>query len=54
MFILLFFVFLIQFLSFWLLEPISSFFTYVLEIKIFPLIALLGFVFLFSKDTKRS
>ncbi len=48
MFLLLFFVLLIQFLSYWILEPLGSFLEYVLEIKSFPIIALIGLIFLFS------
>ncbi len=48
MFLLLFFVFLIQFFTFWVFEPLSSFLEYVLEIKMLPIIALIGLVFLFS------
>ena len=48
MFLLLFFVLLIQFLSYWILEPLASFLEYVLEIKSFPIIALIGLIFLFS------
>ncbi len=48
MFLLLFFVLLIQFSTYWVFEPITSFLENVLEIKFFPIIALIGFVFLFS------
>jgi len=48
MFLLLFFVFLIQFFTFWVFEPLTSFLEYVLEIRMFPIIALIGLVFLFS------
>jgi len=48
MFLLLFFVFLIQFFTYWVFEPFTSFLEYVLEIRIFPIIALIGLVFLFS------
>ena len=48
MFLLLFFVLLIQFLTYWIFEPLASFFEYVFEIKLFPLIALIGLIFLFS------
>ena len=48
MFLLLFFVLLIQFFTYWVFEPITSFLENVLEIKFFPIIALIGFVFLFS------
>jgi len=48
MFLLLFFVLLIQFLSYWILEPLASFLEYALEIRLFPLIALIVLIFLFS------
>jgi len=48
MFLLLFFVLLIQFSTYWIFEPLASFLEYVLEIKLFPIIALIGLVFLFS------
>ncbi len=48
MFLLLFFVLLIQFFAYWIFEPLSSFLEYVLEIRFFPIVALIGLVFLFS------
>jgi len=48
MFLLLFFVFFIQFFTYWVFEPLTSFLEYVLEIRFFPVIALIGLVFLFS------
>ena len=48
MFLLLFFVLLVQFLTYWIFEPFASFLEYVLEIRLFPIIALIGFIFLFS------
>ena len=48
MFLLLFFVLLIQFFTYWIFEPLASFLEYFLEIKLFPIIALIGLVFLFS------
>ena len=48
MFLLLFFVFLIQFFTYWIFEPLASFLEYVLEIRLFPIVALIGLVFLFS------
>ena len=48
MFLLLFFVFLIQFFTYWVFEPLASFLEYVLEIRMFPIIALIGLVLLFS------
>jgi len=48
MFLLLFFVLFIQFFTYWIFEPLASFLEYVLEIRLFPIIALIGLVFLFS------
>ena len=48
MFLLLFFVLLIQFFTYWIFEPLASFLEYVLEIRLFPIIALIGLVYLFS------
>ena len=48
MFLLLFFVLLIQFSTYWIFEPLVSFLEYVLELRLFPITALIGLVFLFS------
>ena len=48
MFLLLFFILLIQFFSYWIFEPLASFLEYVLAIRLFPIVALIGLVFLFS------
>jgi len=48
MFLLLFFALFIQFFTYWVFEPLASFLEYVLEIRMFPIIALIGLVFLFS------
>jgi len=48
MFLLLFFVLLIQFFTYWIFEPLESFLEYVLEIRLFPFISLIGLIFLFS------
>ena len=48
MFLLLFFVLLIQFLTYWIFEPLASFLEFVLEIRSFPMVALIGLIFLFS------
>ena len=47
MILLLFFVLLIQFFIFWIFEPLGSFLEYVLEIRLFPIIALVGLILLF-------
>ena len=48
MFLLLFFVLLIQFFTYWIFEPFASFLEYILEIRSFPIIAVIGLFFLFS------
>ena len=50
MFLLLFFVLLIQFFTYWIFEPLASFLEFVLEIRLFPIIALIGLIFLFSAN----
>ncbi len=51
MFLLLFFVLLIQFFTYWIFAPLASFLEYVLEIRFIPIIALIGLVFLFSTNS---
>ena len=51
MFLLLFFVLLIQFFAYWIFQPLGSFLDHVLEIRIFPYISLAIFIFLFSAKT---
>ena len=53
MFLLLFFVVLIQFLNYWVFEPVVSLLEYVFEIRFFPTIALLVLTLLFSAKTIR-
>ena len=48
MFLLLFFVLLIQFLTYWIFEPLGSFLGFILEIRLFPVVALIGLIWLFS------
>ena len=48
MFLLFFLVLLVQFFAYWIFEPFASFLEYVLEIRLFPIIALVGLFFLFS------
>ncbi len=50
MFLLLFFVLLIQFFIYWIFEPLTSFLEYVFEIRLFPVLALIGFTLLFSTE----
>ena len=55
MFLLLVFVLLIQIFTYWIFEPLASFLEYVLEIRLFPIIALIGLVFLFTaKDIEQN
>ncbi len=51
MFLLLFFVLLIQFFNYWIIEPLVSVLEYALEIRLLPIIALIGFISLFSVET---
>tara|TARA_B100000424_G_C22523482_1_gene300233 strand:- start:32 stop:199 length:168 start_codon:yes stop_codon:yes gene_type:complete len=48
MFLLLFFVLLTQFFTFWIFQPLASFIEHILEIRLFPVFALIGLVLLFS------
>ena len=48
MFLILLFVLLIQFFTYWVFEPLASFLEYVLEIRLFPVVALIGLIWLFS------
>ena len=48
MFLLLFFVLFIQFFTYWIFEPLVSFLEYVLEIRLIPIMLLIGLIFLFS------
>jgi len=50
MFVLFFLVSLIQVFIFWIFEPIVSFLGFVLEIRLFPIIFLVGFILLFSAN----
>ena len=50
MFLLLFFVLIIQFSAYWIFEPLATFLEYVLEIRFFPIFALIGLIFLFSAN----
>ena len=48
MFLLLFFVLLIQFFTYWIFVPLASSLRYALEIRLLPVLALLGLILLFS------
>ena len=50
MFLLLFFVLLIQFFTNWIFEPLAIFLEYVFEIRLFPVIALISLILLFSTN----
>ena len=55
MFLLLFFVLLIQFFTYWIFVPLASSLEYVLEIRWLPIISLIGLIFLFSaKDIEQN
>ena len=49
MFLLLFFVLLIQIFTYWIFEPLTSFLGDFLEIRLFPSIAILSLILLFSQ-----
>ena len=48
MFLLIFFVLIIQFFTYWIFEPFVSFLEYVFEVRLFPIIALVVLILLFS------
>jgi len=48
MILLLFVILLIQFFTYWIFEPLASFLENVLEIRLFPIIALISLILLFS------
>ena len=48
MFLLLFVVLLIQFFTYWIFKPLTSYLEYILSISFFPILALLGFILLFT------
>ena len=48
MFLLLFFVLLIEFFNNWIFEPLASILEYVLEIRLFPIVALIILILFFS------
>ena len=53
MFILLFFVLLIQFFTYWIFEPLAIFLEHVLEIRLFPIVVILGLFLLFTTTNIR-
>ena len=54
MFLLLFFVLLIQFLTYWIFEPLAIFLEHVLEIRLFSIIVLVGLFWFFSATKIKS
>ena len=48
MFLLFLFVLIIQFLTYWIFEPLTTVLEYVFAVRVFPIIALLAFILLFS------
>ncbi len=51
MFTLMFFVLLIQFFTYWIFEPLASLLEYIFAIRLFPIIALIGLILLFSTSS---
>ncbi len=51
MLLLLFVVFLIQFFTFWIFEPLTTFLTYFLEVRFLPVLVLLIFIYFFSSNS---
>ena len=49
MFLLIFFVLFLELVTYWIFDPITSFLTNILKIKFLPFLALLAFIYLFSK-----
>jgi len=50
MFLLLFFVLLIQFFTYWIFEPITKILTHTVELRFLPFFLILLFIFFFSKE----
>ena len=48
MLVLFFFVFLIQFFTYWIFEPLTSSISHILEIRLFPVIAIAVLILMFS------
>ena len=48
MILIIFIVLLIQFFTYWIFQPLVSILSYFLEIRLFPIIALISLSFLFS------
>ena len=54
MFLLLFVILIIQFFNYWIFVPLTSFLTYVLEIRFSPVFSIIVFILLFSaKNTEK-
>ena len=51
MFLLLFFVLLIQFFTHWIFEPFANLLEYSLELRLFPVFALIALIYFFSEKT---
>ena len=54
MFLLIFFIFLIQSFSYWIFEPLTKVLTYLLELNFLPILLLLIFIFIFSTKKEES
>ena len=48
MFILLVLILIVQFFTYWIYDPLATFIEYILEIRFFPIIALVSLILLFS------
>ena len=48
MFILLVLILIVQFFTYWIFDPLATFIEYILEIRLFPIIALVSLILLFS------
>jgi len=48
MFILLALILIVQFFTYWIFDPLATFIEYILEIRFFPIIALVSLILLFS------
>ena len=48
MFLLFFFVLIIQFFTYWIFEPFTTFLEYIFEFRFFPIVTLIFLILLFS------
>ena len=52
MFLLAFFILLLEFFTQWIFEPANTLLANIFEVRIFPWITLIVFIFIFSKEKK--